>query len=172
MTPLPPALGGGDGGGDGGPLVAWRLDAARHAATWDSGEGAYQVSGRWHAAGFRMLYASLDPATCLLEAAVHKGFDALDRVPHVLTSFELPDPGRVLVVRPEDLPNPRWLQSAQASAGQRRWGQERMSEHDLVVVPSTVSQRSWNLIFAIGPTRRHRMRSQEALSLDTRLNAG
>ena len=164
MTPLPAALGGA------GPLVGWRLDAARHADTWDSGEGAYLVPGRWHSAGFRMIYASLDPATCILEAAVHKGFATLDRVAHVMTSFEIADPGRVRIVRPEDLPNPRWLQSAQASAGQRAWGQEQMRAHDLVVIPSTVSPQSWNLLFAVGP-KRHSLRAQVPLSMDTRFDA-
>lgn len=165
MTPLPAALGGA------GPLVGWRLDAARHARTWDSGEGAYLVPGRWHGAGFRMIYASLDPATCILEAAVHKGFAALDRVPHVMTSFQIADPGRVLVVRPEDLPNPRWLQSPVASAGQRAWGQARMEEHDLVVIPSTVSPQSWNLLFRVA-VRRHALRDQVPLAMDTRFDAG
>ena len=39
MTPLPPPLGAGE-------LVAWRLDEAVHAPTWDSGEGAYRDGGR------------------------------------------------------------------------------------------------------------------------------
>jgi hypothetical protein len=29
----------------GGKLIAWRLDQARLASTWDSGEGAFQVGG-------------------------------------------------------------------------------------------------------------------------------
>ncbi|TIP80207.1 MAG: RES domain-containing protein, partial [Mesorhizobium sp.] len=41
MTPLPAALGGSD-------LVGWCLDQAAFAPTWDSGEGAYRVGGRWN----------------------------------------------------------------------------------------------------------------------------
>ena len=40
IAPLPGPLGGTE-------LVAWRLDARRFAATWDSGEGAYRFGGRW-----------------------------------------------------------------------------------------------------------------------------
>lgn len=32
-------------------LIAWRLDQAR--LTWDSGEGAFQVGGRWNSKGVR-----------------------------------------------------------------------------------------------------------------------
>ena len=164
MTPLPAPLAD-------GPLTAWRLDALRHAATWDSGEGAYLFPGRWHRRGFRMVYASFDPATTILEAAVHKGFDTLDRVPHVLTAFEVLDPGDVHVVPPDAVPNPRWLASAQAGAGQRRWGEALMRDHPFVALPSTVSQFSWNLIFSTGSAAgRYRVIRQERLSLDTRLN--
>lgn len=44
MTPLPMALGGTE-------LIAWRLDQAVHAATWNSGEGAYRVGDRWNSKG-------------------------------------------------------------------------------------------------------------------------
>ena len=59
MTPLPAPL-------DGSALVAWRLDQARHAATWDSGEGAHLVGGRWNTRGVRAVYCSIDPATAIL----------------------------------------------------------------------------------------------------------
>ena len=52
MTPLPAALGGGE-------VVAWRLDDARFAATWDSGEGAYLLGGRWNSPGVRAVYCAL-----------------------------------------------------------------------------------------------------------------
>ena len=56
MTPLPAALGGNE-------LVAWRLDAAIHASTWASGEGAFLHGGRWNSKGVRAVYCSIDPAT-------------------------------------------------------------------------------------------------------------
>ena len=77
MTPLPPALAGAKAARE---LVVWRLDAAKYASTWATGEGAFQVGGRWSSPGLRVLYTALDPATAILEVAVHKGFDALDAV--------------------------------------------------------------------------------------------
>ena len=53
MTPLPPPLGGGD-------LLAWRLDTTTFAGTWDSGEGAYRVGGRWNSKGRRAVYCALE----------------------------------------------------------------------------------------------------------------
>ena len=44
MTPLPAALGGDE-------LVAWRLNGAGYAASWDSGEGAFLYGGRWNGKG-------------------------------------------------------------------------------------------------------------------------
>ena len=113
MTPLPAALGGRD-------LVAWRLDAAHFADSWDSGEGAYRAGGRWNGRGVRAVYCSTDPATAILEVAVHKGFPALDTTPHVLTCLTVTDPARVHVVTPEDVPNPAWLWPASPARGSRR----------------------------------------------------
>ncbi|MFL5101793.1 MAG: RES family NAD+ phosphorylase, partial [Xanthobacteraceae bacterium] len=73
MTPLPAPLGGTE-------VVVWRLDQAKYRAAWDSGEGAYKVGGRWNRRGVRAVYCSIDPATAILEVAVHKGFRALDTV--------------------------------------------------------------------------------------------
>jgi RES domain-containing protein len=68
--------------------MAWRLDQASFAASWDSGEGAYRVGGRWNRKGVRAVYCSVDPAAAILEVAVHKGFTALDAIPHVLTAVK------------------------------------------------------------------------------------
>src|ERR1700747_2733836 len=99
MTPLPPPLGGSD-------LVAWRLDVAIFGPSWESGEGAYRVGGRWNSRGIRAVYCSIDPATAILEVAVHKGFKALDTVPHVLTAMTITDPSSVHVVDRTSIPNP------------------------------------------------------------------
>ncbi len=85
MTLLPAPLGGGDG------LLAWRLDQRIHATTWDSGEGAFREGGRWNSKGVRAVYCSLDPATAILEVAVHKSFRTLDTVPFVITAARIPD---------------------------------------------------------------------------------
>ena len=164
MTPLPAPL---------GParLVAWRLDQKPHAETWDSGEGAFRFGGRWNGKGVRAVYASLDPATAILEVAVHKGFRTLDTVPHVLTAFEITAPDLVRVVHPEDVPNRNWLAPGIPSRGQQDFGDRLLSQHPLLLIPSTVLAHSWNLLFlartAAGSYRRI---LQEPFALDTRLH--
>ncbi|MBV9835491.1 MAG: RES domain-containing protein [Alphaproteobacteria bacterium] len=163
MTPLPAALGGGE-------LVAWRLDQANYAATWDSGEGAYRVGGRWNSRGLRAVYCAFDPATAILEIAVHKGFRNLDVVPHVLTSLIIDDPASVHVVEPSTVPNANWLHPGIPSAGQQAFGDALLASHRFVVIPSVVSSRSWNLVFVKERTAgAYRLRSQERFALDTRL---
>lgn len=164
MNPLPPPLGTGD-------LVLWRLDQARFAATWDSGEGSYLVGGRWNTRGVRIVYAALDPATAILEVAVHKTFRALDITPHVLTSARVHDPSTVRVVTAADVPNPNWLVAGVPSAGQQAFGDALLAAHPFVLFPSVVSTHSWNIAFnpataagLYGPP------SQEPFALDTRLH--
>ena len=164
MTPLPAALGGRE-------LVAWRLDLAIHAATWDSGEGAYRAGGRWNSRGVRAVYCSLDPATAILEVAVHKGFRVLDAVAHTLTSMTIGDAAGVHVVEPSSVPNANWLRPGIPGAGQQAFGSQLLAQHRLVVIPSVVSSHSWNLIFvAAHATGAYALRTQERFALDTRLH--
>ncbi len=164
MTPLPGPLGGRE-------LVAWRLDQAKFAPTWDSGEGAYRVGGRWSSIGVRAVYCSLDPATAILEVAVHKGFKALDTVPHVLTSVDITKPKSVHVVDPASVPNPNWLRPGLPSAGQQQFGDALLARHTFIVIPSAVSTCSWNLVFvATRAAGAYDLRSQEPFALDTRLH--
>jgi RES domain-containing protein len=164
VTPLPAGLGGSE-------LVAWRLDDAKHAATWDSGEGAFLFGGRWNSAGMRAVYCSIDPATAILEVAVHKTFKALDTVPHTLTALTISDPASVHVVYPSDVANPNWLRPGMASAGQQAFGDALLKRHKLLLIPSAVSTHSWNLIF-VGASAAgvYGLRSQEPFALDTRLH--
>jgi RES domain-containing protein len=165
VTPLPAALGGNN------ELVAWRLDAAQHAPTWDSGEGAFQFGGRWNSKRVRAVYCSLDPATAILEVAVHKGFVTLDTVAHVLTAVTISDPASVNVVEPDSLPNPNWLRPGVPGAGQRAHGDALLGAHKFVVIPSAVSVHSWNLIFvASAAAGAYRVKMQERFALDTRLH--
>lgn len=163
MTPLPAALGGNE-------LVAWRLDEAVHETTWDSGEGAYRVGGRWNSRGTRAVYCSIDPSTAILEVAVHKGFRALDTVPHVLTAINV-DPNDVFVVQPTDVSNPNWLRPGIPGAGQQVFGDNLLVRRKFVVIPSAVSTESWNLIFvASNAAGSYSVRSQTRFALDTRLH--
>lgn len=164
MTPLPGGLGGTD-------LVAWRLDRERHAATWDGGEGAFQAGGRWNSAGVRAVYCALDPATTILEVAVHKGFDVLDTEPHVMTRLQIRDGASVHVIDPASIPNPNWLRPGLPGAGQQAFGDRLLAEHSFVAIPSAVSSYSWNLVFvATRAVGRYDLIEQERFALDTRLN--
>jgi RES domain-containing protein len=163
VTPLPAPLGGSE-------LVAWRLDEEKYAATWDSGEGAYLAGGRWNSKGVRAVYCSIDPATAILEVAVHTGFKALDAVPHVLTAINI-DPQSVFVVEPAAIPDPRWLRPGIPGAGQQAFGDDLLGRHRFVLIPSVVSTASWNLMFvAANAAGFYKLRSQQPFALDPRLH--
>jgi RES domain-containing protein len=163
VTPLPAPLGGTE-------LVGWRLDQAIFATTWDTGEGAYVVGGRWNSKGIRAVYCSIDPATAILEVAVHKGFRALDAVPHVLTAINL-NPTGAFVVQPATVPNPNWLRPGIPTAGQQAFGDDVLTEHEFIVIPSAVSNKSWNVIFVASKAAgAYSVRSQEEFALDARLH--
>lgn len=162
MTPLPPPL------GEAGAIRFWRLDAHRHAAGWDSGEGSFQVGGRWNSRGVRAVYAALDPATAILEVAVHKGFDVLDRQPHVLTAATVADPTDIRVLRPADIPDDGWLSPGFPGPAQQAFGDRLLSRARFTLLPSVVSRRSWNVIFRAGNAVFRDVR-QEAFVLDPRL---
>ena len=164
MTPLPPPLGPGG-------LAFWRLDQAKFAATWDSGEGSYLAGGRWNSRGVRAVYAALDPATAILEVAVHKTFRTLDTVPHVLTSARIADVAQAQLVGPADVPNPNWLRPGAVSAGQQAFGNAMLKTHTLVLIPSVVSIHSWTVVFdPVVAQGCYDSVAQEAFALDPRLH--
>lgn len=164
MTPLPAALGGDE-------LVAWRLDNRRHAATWDSGEGAYIFGGRWNPKGTPAVYCSIDPATTILEQAVHKDWSVLDVVPHVLTTLTVTEPAAVHVVRPEDVPDADWLAPGLPDTAQQAFGAILLSLHKFILIPSVVSSHSWNLILSVPKAAgAYTLESQTPFVLDKRLS--
>lgn len=151
--------------------MVWRLEAAEHAAAWDSGEGAYRAGGRWNSRGVRAVYCSVDPAAAILEIAVHKGFVALDTVPHILTAVTITEPGSVHVVGPDSILNPNWARPGIPSAGQQGFGDALLARHRFVLMPSAVSTYSWNLIFvAAAAAGAYCLRFQKPFALDTRLH--
>lgn len=154
-----------------GSPLAWRLDLQSHGSIWDRGVGSAKVGGRWNPVGYPVVYCSADPATALLEVAVHKGFTVLDTVRHVLTRARIRDATDVHVVTPEDVPNEAWLRPGAPSRGQQAFGRALLEQHVFVVIPSTVTQESWNLLF--NPTHaagRYELDTQRPFALDTRLN--
>lgn len=154
-----------------GEIHFWRLDAARHAPGWRTGLGAERGGGRWNPKGLATVYASLDPATAILEVAVHKGFAALDSKAHVLTQVRVLDASAVHVLEPHALPNPNWLVPGTPSRSQQQFGARLLGQHPFVVVPSSVSRHSWNLLMnpalAAGL---HEVVLQEPFALDGRLD--
>lgn len=153
------------------PLRVWRLDDAVHAASCCSGIGAQRLGGRWNPKGVAAVYCSLDPATAILEVAVHKGFAALDVKPHVLSVIEIADPAEVFVMAAASVPNANWLTPGLPSDGQQQLGKSLLAKHRFFAVPSAVSRHSWNLVFDPAKAAgKFRLLLQEPFSLDTRLN--
>lgn len=140
MIPLPASLGGA------GALVGWTLQDARYAVTWNSGIGSATYGGRWNSIGKHVIYAAMDPATAILEVAVHKGFKVLNTVAHNLYSFTITDPGQIRVVQPGDVPNPHWLHPITPNQDQQEFGDQLIDAHPYVLMPSAVSGHSWNLL--------------------------
>jgi RES domain-containing protein len=71
----------------------------------------------------------------------------------------------------DDVPNPGWLTPGSPNGGQQSFGRAAAGEHLFVIIPSTVSSASWNLLF--NPTRatgRYEFETQTRFVLDTRLN--
>ena len=154
-----------------GSPLAWRLDVQPYGSTWDRGIGSAEMGGRWNPVGYPVVYCSADPATAILEVAVHKGFGVLDTVPHVLTRARVFEVAEVHVVMPEDVPNAGWLRPGSPSRGQQTFGRELLDQHLFVVIPSTITGESWNLLF--NPARaagRYQLENQTRFALDTRLN--
>lgn len=164
MTPLPPPLGS-------GALVLWRIDDARFAGGWRLGDGARRFGGRWNSVGVAAVYAALDPATAILEVAVHKGFRVLDSVPHVLTRATITDPAAVHVMAADALPDAGWLLPGNGPIPMRqRYGDEMLRRWAALAVPSSVSRRSWNLILPGNATLALTDIRQEPLVIDPRLH--
>ena len=168
MTPLPAAL---LKGPKAKTFITWRLERSDFFNSWSRGIGAEKVGGRWSPRGRAVIYTSLDPATAILEVAVHKGFPALDAVPHKLLAIEALKPTKVHVVNATDVPNPRWLQPGSISAAQQAFGAALLDRHPLILIPSVVSAHSWNLLIDVRSANGiFKLHGSEPFGLDTRLN--
>lgn len=166
MTPLPTSVGGT------GALVGWTLQDARYAATWKSGIGAFTVGGRWNSPGQHVIYTAIDPSTAILEVAVHKGFKVLNTVAHNLHSFTIADPSLVHVVQASDVPNPNWLKPITPCQDQQEFGDALSAKYPFFLIPSAVSEHSWNLIVNASTAPAHMLDPKVSrLALDPRLRA-
>ena len=100
---------------------------------------------------------------------MHKGFKALDIVPHVLTAAIVAKPASVHIVHPADVPNSNWLRPGYPRAGQQAFGDSLLSSYPFVVVPSAISTHGWNLLFdASISSAMYAMQLQEPFALDSR----
>jgi RES domain-containing protein len=119
-----------------------------------------------------VVYCSLDPSTTILESAVHKGFDTLNGVPHVLSKAVLSIAwSKVQVVEPKDVPNKLWLYPCAFSGRQQEFGRALLSAHDFVAIPSVISRNSWNLVFDTNrASGKYSLQAQEDLDLDPRVD--
>ncbi|MCG6658263.1 RES domain-containing protein [Halomonas campisalis] len=156
---------------DAGDLCLWRLERKRHLAGWDSGIGAELAGGRWNSKGRAAVYGSLDPSTAILEVAAHKGFKALDTLPHVLLCARILAPERAYRVTADSLPNPNWLIPGSPGQGQQSYGDWLLNQHPFLIVPSTVSRYSWNIVMnPVTAEGLYDVVLEEPFALDTRLN--
>ncbi|MEO6080077.1 MAG: RES domain-containing protein [Steroidobacteraceae bacterium] len=152
-------------------LLMWRMDNKKFGASWDSGMGAEREGGRWNPHGYPAVYCSVDPSTAVLEVAVHKGFNALDLVPHVVTCAEIIEPGLMHVVKGADIPNANWLRPGTPGHAQQQFGRALLESHPFVAIQSAVCSHSWNIIFNPASARgKYNRVSQDGFALDTRLN--
>jgi RES domain-containing protein len=147
------------------------MDAKVHAATWNGGKGAELSGGRWNPRGFAAVYMSVDPATAVLEVAVHKGFKVLDTLPHVVSCARVLDPLDVHVLDLSTVPNANWLRPAIPGHGQQKFGAQLMEQYPFVAIPSVVLPLSWNIIFSPKTAAgKYETVSQSDFALDTRLH--
>ncbi|THD57462.1 RES family NAD+ phosphorylase [Phenylobacterium sp.] len=120
------------------------------------------AAGRWNNTGVRAVYGALDPATTILEVAVHNTPRAQRRTP---------GPDRVPRRRSRRRPGGGTGRSAQIQLASVRPSQHRATglrgraagAHPFVVLPSAISTHNWNLSFVARSTP-GRIRRRPSLS--------
>ena len=71
-----------------------------------------------------------------------KGFNTPDTVAHVLTALQILELALMHVVGRAEVPNPNWLVPGIPSAGQQALGDQLLSDHLFVAIPSTESKHN------------------------------
>ena len=99
-------------------------------------------------------------------ADLRVGLEAVRGAPHVLTGFEVIEPGSVHVVRPDAVPDREWLTCDEPHEVQQRWGAALLDAYPFLVIPSACSPRSWNIVFVPDRARGlYRRRVRERLAI-------
>lgn len=133
-------------------MLVWRLGKTlpgEFDAKDLTGEGAYRYGGRWNSAGAYAMYASLSPATTVLESIVHLGrlFNPTDRY---LISIHIPDDiwndSKAGVVRAKALPK-HW-NAVPAHQTTALYGDKwlKRGEQLGLLVPSAVVEEETNIL--------------------------
>src|SRR5262249_24923923 len=130
-----------------GKLCMWRMDQKIFGATWDTGIGAESVGGRWNPRGYAAVYCSVDPATAILQVALHKGLNALSRVPIVRTCAKIHDPGSLHVMNEVELPNANGLSPGIPGHAQQHFGRALLEKPPFVAIKSAFCPQSWIVVF-------------------------
>lgn len=125
-------------------ITAWRIVAARHAATAMTGDGARLYPGRWNHRGTPLVYTAASMSLAALELLVHAG--SVDRLAdHVCIPVTF-DADLCEVLREGGLP-PDWADHPAPSYTRdlgARWVAEARSP--VLAVPSAVIQIETNYI--------------------------
>ncbi len=125
-------------------MKAWRVCAARYAATAFSGEGAAKFPGRWNSAGRPMIYLAESRALAGMEILVHiEDVSLLSAMAWVAIPAEF---GDALIGETPRLP--RDWRAIPAAQGTRRLGDRWLESNASVVlrVPSVTIQGEFNYI--------------------------
>ncbi|HLH02704.1 MAG TPA: RES family NAD+ phosphorylase [Bryobacteraceae bacterium] len=123
-------------------MIFWRIS---NHLTLD-GRGGLRTSARWHSRGHRIVYASPNPATALLEVLVHAEIDFND-LPVSFRFLEIEAPDRISseTLALAALP-PGWQSHAEITqALGDEWLASRRSA--LLLVPCVIVPETWNILF-------------------------
>jgi RES domain-containing protein len=129
-------------------MIVWRLAPRRHATSLD-GAGNRDSGARWNSGrGRGVVYASLNVATCVLEAFVHFGPALRMMLPEnlMLVEIQVPDDAGTLRVEPGEIPAGADVPGADRRTWYQRTGDAWLESGGALVLlaPSIVVPREWN----------------------------
>ena len=126
-------------------MQVWRICKERFADAAFSGEGARLYSGRWNAAGVRMVYTSTSLALAAVELFVH--LDPSDAPSDLVSVSATLQPSEVSVERLELARLPagwRIMEHAQLRKMGAEWAASQKSA--ALEVPSIAVEGEWNVL--------------------------